>query len=304
MKQENPILKELKSRGFRFKKQLGQNFLFHPFVLSQIVEAAEVGPEDTVIEIGAGAGTLTEALAQKGAQVVAIELDKALLPLLFKRFADNPRVTIVEGNALRMDLGQWAESYKVVANLPYHISTPMLTRLFRELRGVSGGAVMVQKEVAEKVTAKAGRAGYGMLALAAFAYGHVEQVMTLSPEYFVPPPPVDSAVLAFRRQPPTLPAEEGPLWQVIRGVLNQRRKSLTNGLKSLNAPVPKEGKTWVDVLAEAGIDGSRRGETLTLEEFAAITAAAGYFACSTSSQEKTSGRRSFSASIDQSPSLE
>jgi 16S rRNA (adenine1518-N6/adenine1519-N6)-dimethyltransferase len=284
-KKENPALTALLRQGFRFKKQLGQNFLFNPFILEEIVAGAGVQAGDLVIEVGAGAGSLTAALAAQGARVKAIELDRSLIPYLRRRFQNEPAVEIIQGDALKLDLDglsrqAGAETYKIVANLPYHISAPFVTLAFRQLRGLESGAIMLQKEVAEKLTARPGEEGYGLFALAAAWYGQVKLVTELAPEYFTPPPPVNSAVIAFRRQPPALgqSVDEKLLWLVIRGLFNQRRKSLLNGLKSLGPVLPAGGKSWREVLDEAGIDSLRRPETLALAEFAAIARAAGWLA--------------------------
>lgn len=275
---DNPILTALARQGFHFKKELGQNFLFNPFILEQIAGCADIGEGDVVIEAGAGAGSLTSSLAARGAKVIAVELDRALIPFLEERFQNEPRVEIIRGDVMKLDLDALAahRPYRICANLPYHISTAFISMVFRQLKNLEAGAVMLQKEVAEKVTALPGGEAYGPLALAAAWFGSAEKVMTLEPVYFTPPPPVDSAVIAFRRQRQAIGAEEKVLWLVIRGLFNQRRKNLLNGLKSLKPFVPRDGKTWPEALEEAGIDHRRRPETLSLWEFAAIVNAAGY----------------------------
>lgn len=283
MSKDHPALADLKRQGFRFKKELGQNFLFNSFILEEIADGAGVTTGDLVIEVGAGAGTLTAELAARGARVKSIELDRSLVPYLRQRFKEEPAVEIIQGDAMKLDLEALALQdgrpiYKIAANLPYHISTPFITMAFRQLKGLEGGAIMLQKEVADKVLASPGEEGYGLLALAAAWYGEVKLLMELEPDYFTPPPPVNSAVITFRRRPPDFGAavEEKALWLVIRGLFNQRRKSLLNGLKSLGAFLPAGGKGWQEVLEEAGIDSRRRPETLALEEFAAIVTIAGY----------------------------
>ena len=281
MVKENPVQTMLKDRQFKYKKQLGQNFLFNSFILNQIADEGGIEEGDLVIEAGAGAGTLTEVMAARGARVIAVEFDRALMPVLEERFMDEAAVELIQGDVMTLDLDRLArdlgrEDYKIIANLPYQISTPFLTRMFRQLEGLTGGAVMVQKEVAMKVTAEPGREGYGMLSLAAAGFGRVELAFVLEPEYFTPPPPVDSAVISFRRQRPKLGADEKALWLMIRGVMNQRRKNIMNGLKSLGAFQPKNGLSWPEVLEVAGISGQCRGETLSLDQFAAIASAAGF----------------------------
>ena len=274
----DPVLTALVRQGFRFKKELGQNFLFHPFILEQIAECAGIRSGDVVIEAGAGAGSLTAALAATGASVIAVELDRALIPVLRQRFAQNPGVTILQGDILKMDLDSLAEggTYKLCANLPYHISTAFLSGIFRHTEGLAAGAVLLQKEVANKVTALPGSNNYGLLALAAAWFGDTKQVMRLGPEYFTPPPPVDSAVVAFQRKPNKPDVAEEILWRVIRGLFNQRRKNLVNGLKSLKPLAPRGGEGWAEVLEKAGLDYQRRPETLSLEEFALIARAVDY----------------------------
>lgn len=281
MAKDNPVQSMLKNRGFKYKKQLGQNFIFNSFILNQIADEGGVEEGDLIIEAGAGAGTLTEVMASRGARVIAVEFDRALTPILKEQFKDEEAVELIQGDVMSLELDRLAEEagakeYKIVANLPYQISTPFLTRMFRQLKGLTGGAVMVQKEVAMKVTAEPGEEGYGMLALAAAAFGQVELAFVLEPGYFTPPPPVDSAVIAFRRCRPELGVEDKALWLLIRGVMNQRRKNILNGLKSLGAFQPKNGLTWPEALEEAGISREVRGETLSLEEFADIVRAAGY----------------------------
>ena len=271
----DPVLTALIRQGFRFKKELGQNFLFHPFILEQIAGCADICAGDVVIEAGAGAGSLTAVLAAIGARVIAVELDRALIPFLRKRFEQNPGVTILQGDIMKMDPDRLAEgeAYKICANLPYHISTAFLSGIFRHTEGLAAGAVLLQKEVADKVTALPGDDNYGLLALAAAWFGDTKQVMRLGPEYFTPPPPVDSAVVAFQRKPNKPDVEEEVLWRVIRGLFNQRRKNLLNGLKSLKPMAPQGGESWTEVLGKAGLDYRRRPETLSLEEFVLIARA-------------------------------
>lgn len=273
---DDPALAELARRGFRLKKELGQSFLFNKLILEQITEAAGIKRGDTVIEAGAGAGSLTAVLAQRQAKVIAVELDRDLIPFLKERFSKETGVEIIRGDILKLDLDALAPSYKICANLPYHISTAFVTMAFRRLKGLEGGAFLLQKEVADKITAQPGQDNYGLLALAAAWYGEAERIMILEPAYFTPPPQVDSALIAFRRKAPVSAVKEDALWLAIRGVFNQRRKNLLNGLKALGTFTPSDGRDWAEVLEEAGVDRRRRPETLSLAEFTAIIAAAGY----------------------------
>ena len=272
----------LKARKFKFKRQMGQNFIFNRWILNQIADYADIRSGESVVEVGAGAGTLTEVLAERGAKVLAVELDRSLMPVLQTRLKEFENIQLMQGDVMAMDLDQTTRQmglewpYKIVSNLPYQISTPFLTMVFRQLKGVSEGVIMVQKEVALKVIAQPGTENYGMLSLGAAWFGQAEIVCELEPEYFTPAPPVDSAVLKIKRIPNKLGVEERALWTLIRGVMNQRRKNLLNGLKSLGGFVPRTGATWSDVLEQAWISGQVRGETLSLDQFAAIVRVAGF----------------------------
>ena len=291
----NPVLASLYQQGFRFQTNMGQHFLFNSFLLQQIVHRAGIEAGDVVIEAGAGAGSLSEVLANMGTQLIAIELDRALIPFLQNRFRDNPAVDIVHGDVMKLDLDRLAEEkegkgdnsgnsgecsrwYKLCANLPYNISTPFITLCFRQWKGLASGAVLLQKEVADKVTAKPGEDGYGMLSLAANWYGKVEQAMDIDPNYFIPRPPVDSALVTFTHIPHDFAVDEKALWLVIRALFNQRRKNVQNGLKSLSPMQPRGDRSWATVLELSGIDAQRRPETLSLMDFVSIVTTAGYTA--------------------------
>lgn len=282
MKNTTAVLDLLKSRRFKFKRQLGQNFITNSFILNHIVDFAELVPNNMVVEVGAGAGTLTEVIAQREAQVLAIELDRSLIPILQLRLKDYSNIEVLQGDVLSLDLDQIVKErghtapYKIVANLPYQISKPFLTCVFRQLKGLSDGVILVQKEVAQKVVAQPGTEGYGMLSLAAAWFGECSIVLELEPEFFTPAPPVDSALLRIQRRPNLLAVDEQALWTLIRGVLNQRRKTLLNGLKSLGGFQPKQNMSWQEVLEISGIPGNCRGEELSLEQFALIIRTAGY----------------------------
>jgi len=271
----------LKKQGFKFKKQMGQNFIFNTFILDQIVDLAGITADDFVIEIGAGAGTLTEAIAKCAKKVVTIELDRSLIDLLNKRFMDKENIELIQGDALKADLDKIANDrgyskYKIVSNLPYQISTPFLTNMLKNLKNLDTATIMVQKEVALKVVAKPNEDGYGMLSLLSKAFGHSEIIMDLEPGYFTPAPPVDSSILFFKKEEKDLGVDEKSLWLIIRGVLNQRRKTILNGLKALGAFEPKNNLDWPSVLEKAGISKDLRGETLDLSDFVKIAKAAGY----------------------------
>jgi len=281
------VLSQLARRKFRFKKELGQNFLFNDFALRQIVDSAGIKPGDFVVEVGAGAGSLTRAIADKRAKVVAVELDRTLIPFLNELFRDEPDVRVARGDIMKMDIDTLIASvfdidkdadqpvpYKICANLPYNISTAFVTRAFRELRRMEAGAVLVQKEVADKITARPGQESYGPLSLAASWYGEVRQAFDLGPEYFTPAPPVFSTLVTFKRERERFTGvNERILWTIIRSLFNKRRKTALSGLRSIKDISPREGASWADVLDSAGIDRARRPETISLDEFALIAAA-------------------------------
>ena len=273
---DDTALKLLTGRGFRFKKNLGQNFLFHPLLLEQIADAAGIAAGDTVVEAGAGAGSLTAVLADRGAKVIAIELDRALIPFLQERFKACPDVEIIQGDVMKLDPDAYAPSYKMCANIPYNISTSFVDRAFRQLRGLESGAILLQRETADKVVALPGQEGYGLPALAAAWYGEVKRDISIPPEFFIPRPRVDSALITFRRRSQDAGVDARVLWLVVRGLFNQRRKNLHNGFKSLGALTPANGISWAEALEAAAVDSRRRPETLSLAEFTAILKAAGY----------------------------
>ena len=273
----NATMSALTRRGFRFKKELGQNFLFNHFALTMIADSAGIAPGDVVVEAGAGAGSLTAVLAEKKAKVVAVELDRVLIPFLRERFGDNPDVRVVHGDIMKMDIDALAinefpaASYKICSNLPYNISTAFVTRVFRELKNAEAGAILLQKEVADKITAHPGQEGYGMLSLAASWYGEAKQDFEIEPDYFTPPPPVMSSVVSFRGIQKPCDVSEKDLWFIIRTMFNQRRKTVLNIVKSMKDFTPVGGLDWSRTLTNAGIDHQKRPETLSLKDFIIIT---------------------------------
>ena len=276
---------ELIRGGFRPKRELGQNFLLNRFALEQIVDCAGIEPGDLVIEAGAGTGSLTDVLVERGARIVAIELDSRLIPYLSSKYRGIENVRIIHGDVQKQDIDTLASCfctdtqptklsplpYKICANLPYGISTAFITRAFRELRALCMGAFLVQKEVAQKLIALPGQEGFGMLTLAANRFGEVRSELSLGPEYFTPPPPIDSTVISFRRRVFDPSVDEQTLWRIIRSSYNHRRKSLLNGLKAAGLSGPGPKIDWGQILAKADIDGRRRPETLSLDEYMTIT---------------------------------
>lgn len=265
--------------GFVLKKSLGQNFLVDRNILLNIVEAAELEAADGVLEIGPGIGALTEQLARRAGSVVAIELDGRLLPILEESLAGYPNVSIVHGDVLKVDLVKLfqdrfrdAERVKVVANLPYYVTTPIIMKLLEERLPISSIVVMIQKEVAERLSAGPGTKDYGSLSIAVQYYSEAEMVAFVPRTAFLPQPNVDSAVvrLRLREHPPVKVEDERWFFEVVHAAFAQRRKTLANNL--LGRFLPKDRRAELEaILASCGIDPGRRGETLSLEEFARLS---------------------------------
>ena len=270
--------------GLHLSKRFGQNFLADRTHLMRVVEAANVGSGDRIWEIGPGAGTLTVELAARADRVVAVELDRALPPVLAEVLAPFPNVSVVMGDALKLNpasflaeqLGEWtAESpYKVVANIPYNITSPILVRLLENKRLFSSITLMVQKEVAERLKAPPDSDAYGSLSVFAQYYAEVSVASIVPKGAFFPPPRVDSAIvhLVPRAVPPVDVPSDAAFFRVSRGVFGQRRKTLANALVGAS-PGGFAKEDVLSALAQTGIDGTRRGETLTLQEIAALVRA-------------------------------
>lgn len=259
----------------RFKlwadKKLGQNFLIDEDIVRRIVQAAELTPADKVLEVGPGIGTLTQGLAESGADVVAVELDKRLLPVLDVTLAGYDNVRIVNGDILKVDIMQelGAENFKVCANLPYYITTPIIFALLEKRLPMERLVAMVQKEVAERMAAKPGGRDYGALSVAIQYFTEPEIAFIVPPSSFIPAPAVDSAVIVCKRRqkPPVEVCDEALFFRVVKAAFSMRRKMLNNALKNMGISSEQCAK-WLEL---AGVDGRRRGETLTLEDFAALT---------------------------------
>ncbi|MDH7499894.1 MAG: 16S rRNA (adenine(1518)-N(6)/adenine(1519)-N(6))-dimethyltransferase RsmA [candidate division NC10 bacterium] len=269
--------KILKQHGFRPKKRLGQNFLVDEHVLEAVVEAAEIKGQETVIEIGPGLGLLTRQLCRAAGWVLAIELDPSLFSILKRQLAGFPNLSLVQSDVLAFDLESWLSQgghqgkAKVVANLPYYLSTPLLFQLLAYRHLFSLWVLMVQKEVAERIGARPGSKDYGSLSIALQLYGEVEPVLSVSKEAFYPRPQVDSAVLKIRmREEPRAKIEDETLFrELVRSAFSQRRKMLRNALARQMVPGLKQ-EVWERAFANAGIASQRRGETLSIEEFARL----------------------------------
>lgn len=268
--QRDVTLHILKTFGIHMSKKLGQNFLINEAIVDGIVNAAAIKPGEAVLEIGPGIGTLTQGLAEAGAQVTAVELDRKLLDVLAKTLQGYDNVRVVHGDILRIDISREipVEKYKVVANLPYYITTPIIMKFLEEHLPVELLVTMVQKEVAQRMVAAPGTKDYGALSVSVQYYTKPEIMFLVPPQSFMPPPAVESAVIrcTVRSEPPVVVKDERLFFRVVKAAFGQRRKTLANALKGGGID-----KTIIDImLPKAGIDGTRRGETLSLEEFAAL----------------------------------
>jgi 16S rRNA (adenine1518-N6/adenine1519-N6)-dimethyltransferase len=265
--------------GFTLKKSLGQNFLIDQNILHKIVGAAELDESKGALEIGPGIGALTQQLAKRAGRVVAVEIDRRLLPILEETLAPFPNVSVVHGDVLEVDLrALFAERFaglgavSVVANLPYYITTPIIMKLLENKLPLENIVVMIQKEVAERMTAKPGGKDYGSLSIAVQYYCEPELVAIVPHTVFIPQPNVDSAVikLKVRREPPVRTDDESFFFDVVQAAFAQRRKTIYNNLAARF--FSKETKNELEaVLASCGIEPSRRGETLAMHEYALLS---------------------------------
>lgn len=262
----------VKKYNFKFSKSLGQNFLTDESVLIDIVEGAEVNSEDLVIEIGPGVGSLTAKLLCKAKKVVSIELDNDLIPILETELGEEPNFTLIHNDALKVDFNEIIgdeESVKLVANLPYYVTTPIIARLLKEDYKFKSLTIMIQKEVAERIDAEPNCKEYGALSLMVQYYCNTKIIRRVPPSCFIPRPKVDSIVIRLDKlsQRRVNVKDEKLMFDIIRNSFNMRRKTLWNGIKFLG--LPKE--SLENAFEKAGIDPKRRGETLTLEEFARLS---------------------------------
>lgn len=268
----------LKKYGFRFQKRYGQNFLIDSHILEKIIEAAEITKEDMVLEIGPGIGTMTQYLAEHAREVVAVEIDKTLIPILEDTLSAYDNVTVINEDILKVDIEALAREkngnrpIKVVANLPYYITTPIIMGLFESHTPLASITIMVQKEVADRMQAGPGTKDYGALSLAVQYYAKPEIMMNVSPSCFIPKPNVGSAVIRLTRyeQNPVQVKDEDFLFSLIRAAFGQRRKTLVNSLT--NASFLSLSKEEIlHALSEMGVSETVRGEALTLEAFAKLS---------------------------------
>ena len=268
----------LQRYGFNFQKKYGQNFLIDTHVLDRIIGAAQIGPDDFVLEIGPGIGTMTQYLAEAAREVVAVEIDTKLIPILQDTLKEYDNVTVLNEDILKVDIRKIAEEknggkpIKVVANLPYYITTPIIMGLFESEVPLDSITVMVQKEVADRMQVGPGTKDYGALSLAVQYYAEPYIVANVPPNCFIPRPAVGSAVIRLTRyqEKPVKVNDASFMFKIIRASFNQRRKTLQNGLyNSSELRIPKE-KT-VAALEEMGLTPTIRGEKLSLEEFAQLS---------------------------------
>lgn len=268
----------LQKYEFVFQKKFGQNFLIDTHVLDKIINAAEITKEDFVLEIGPGIGTMTQYLACAAREVYAVEIDKALIPILEDTLQDYDNVTVLNEDILKVDIRKLAEEHnqgkpiKVVANLPYYITTPIIMGLFEEHVPIESITVMVQKEVADRMQVGPGIKDYGALSLAVQYYAEPYIVANVPPNCFMPRPKVGSAVIRLTRhkEASVKTVDEKLMFRLIRASFNQRRKTLVNSLK--NSPELSFSKEEIQAaIAACGFSEGVRGEALTLADFAALT---------------------------------
>lgn len=275
----NDIKALLGRHGFHFSKSMGQNFLIEDWVPQQIAEASGAAPENGVMEIGPGIGPLTSQLAKRAGKVAAVELDRSLLPILGETMAPYDNVTIVPGDVMKLDLDAFVEEHlsgltpMVCANLPYNITTPVLTALIESHR-FSAITVMIQREVALRICAVPGTADYGAFSVYCQYYTDPSLLFEVPPECFLPAPKVTSAVIRMvpRIEPPVQVCDEALFFRLVKAAFAQRRKTLLNALSSgLGSQIPKEELRTI--LEECSLPADIRGERLGIQDFAALTAA-------------------------------
>ena len=268
----------LQKYNFNFQKKFGQNFLINTGVLEDIIDAAEVTDEDMVLEIGPGIGTMTQYLCENARQVIAVEIDTNLIPILKDTLSAYDNVRIINDDILKVDINELAREYnngrpiKVVANLPYYITTPIIMGLFESHVPIESITVMVQKEVADRMQAGPGTKDYGALSLAVQYYSKPQIVVNVPPSCFMPQPKVGSTVISLRRhqQPVVQVEDEKLMFKVIRASFNQRRKTLANGLNNYGR-INLTKEQIQQSIEELGVPVNIRGEALSLEQFACLS---------------------------------
>lgn len=265
----------LKAHDISAKKRYGQNFLIDEHVLCRIIEGSGITKDDTVLEIGPGIGTLTQVLCERAGHVIAVEIDKDMIPLLNENLSEYDNYELINEDILKINLAALLgenKKAKVVANLPYYITTPIIMQLLENKLPIESITVMVQKEVADRMQAKPGGKDYGALTLAVRYYSQAEVIASVPPSCFIPRPGVDSAVirLSCYDKPPVQAKDEEKLFEIIKAAFAQRRKTLANALK--NYPKLCLSRERVEAaLTEIGLNADIRGEKLSLTEFAELT---------------------------------
>lgn len=268
----------LQKYDFTFQKKFGQNFLIDTHVLDKIISAAHITKEDMVLEIGPGIGTMTQYLAEAAGKVIAVEIDKNLIPILSDTLSEYQNVRIINEDVLKLDLSKLADeenggkAIKVVANLPYYITTPIIMGLFENHVPVESITVMVQKEVADRMQTGPGSKDYGALSLAVQYYAEPYIVANVPPNCFMPRPKVGSAVIRLTRhkEPPVEVKDEKLMFDIIRASFNQRRKTLANGLNNSDK-ITCSKEIITEAIEKLGKGPSVRGEALSLQEFASLS---------------------------------
>ena len=268
----------LQKYDFTFQKKFGQNFLIDTHVLDKIISAAHITKEDMVLEIGPGIGTMTQYLAEVAGKVIAVEIDKNLIPILSDTLSEYQNVRIINEDVLKLDLRKLADeenggkAIKVVANLPYYITTPIIMGLFENHVPVESITVMVQKEVADRMQTGPGSKDYGALSLAVQYYAEPYIVANVPPNCFMPRPKVGSAVIRLTRhkEPPVEVKDEKLMFDIIRASFNQRRKTLANGLNNSDK-ITCSKEIITEAIEKLGKGSSVRGEALSLQEFASLS---------------------------------
>ena len=268
----------LQKYGFNFQKKFGQNFLIDTRILEGIIDAANITKDDFVLEIGPGIGTMTQYLCESAREVVAVEIDKNLIPILADTLSAYDNVEVINEDILKVDIKSLAEArnhgkpIKVVANLPYYITTPIIMGLFESHVPIDSITIMVQKEVADRMQEGPGSKEYGALSLAVQYYANPKIVINVPPSCFMPQPKVGSAVIRLERhpQPPVEVENEQLMFQLIRASFNQRRKTLANGLNNFQG-LRLDKETIQKCIEELGVPATIRGEALSLEQFAKLS---------------------------------
>lgn len=273
---QKTTVKEIQEKyGFNFSRKLGQNFLIDKNIIDRIITGTEIGPQDTVLEIGPGMGVITAEAAAQAKKVIAVEVDKSLLPILAETLAGCDNVRIINEDILKLDIDKiiaeetaGGGEAKVIGNLPYYITTPIIMKLLEETT-VKSITIMMQKEVADRIKAAPGSKIYGAISVAVQYYCQVREILQVSREAFVPVPKVDSTVLRLdiREEKPVSLIDEAMFFKVVRAGFSQRRKTLLNALSGLEQLGKEEMREF---LLSKDIDPGRRAETLSLEEFARI----------------------------------